>query len=710
MSFQIAYTYEIIDKFSAPLARIEQSIKKVERKLKKFTDHTRTSIQVLTKFGGIINKQRADLDKYGMSLKKASQNAKQLNHQLRGAPKKALGPVSAITKKGLLPPPGSVKALSRFGKLIRGQRKDIDKYGLALGRASVSAKRLTSNLKGIPKKFPKVPARAATGGLPGLPGTKADPLEGLNKSFDRAKSKAAGLRGQLMDTAATFALFALPIRQAIKFESAMADVKKVLNDITPAQLITLEKVIKDLGISTGLGARGIADIVAAGGRLGIKPGDLPDFTLMVAKASVAFDILPEIAGDALASISNKMKIPIKDMGLVADAINHLSDTTAAKAPNMIEIMGRLAGTMSLLKMPPEIAAGFAAFADQVEVSAQLGASGLNMMINRMQKVPALQKKLLENPKQAIVDMLAGLKKLDAVSQFNVIQKIFGDEAGRFVQKAVSNFDLLESTLGKVADKTKFAGSMTREFEVRMATTEGGLKRMTSSLGVAAANIGVGLLPAINSIAESLVSVTSGIASFAEQFPMLTTFIMGTIVSLIAFRLAFLAGSFIVTQFKLIMIGARIALVMFKTSALATAVIPAIFATIRAAALAMSITLSAAGAGANILKFALKGLLAASGIGLLVLAVTAIMENWDAIVESVKEAASWISGIFGSSDVDITQTQEQKITAITEEAKAKAQKGTLNGQITVSALPGSEVVSAEAESTGMADLGFNMRSL
>lgn len=635
MSFQIAYTYEIIDKFSAPLSKIESAAKRVDKRLGRLTGQTRNS----------------------------------------------------------------VKAMSQFSNVTKGQRDDIDNYGRALGRASQEAQGLNKNLKGIPKKFPKVPAGAGSGA----------PGSGLSDKLEAAKSRAAGLRGQIMDTAAMAALFALPIRQAILFESSMADVKKVLNDITPDQLIGLEQTIKDLGVSTGLGARGVADIVAAGGRLGIAVESLPDFTTVVSRASVAFDMLPEAAGDALASISNKMKIPISDIGQVADAINHLSDTTAAKAPNMIEILGRTAGTMSLLKMPPEVAAGFASFADQVEVSAQLGASGLNMMINRMEKVPALQKKLLEDPKKAIMSTLQALEKLDDSTRINVIQDIFGDEAGRFVKKAVSNLDLLEDTLGKVADKTQFAGSMTREFEVRMATTEGGLNRMSSSLGVAAVNLGAALLPAINEVTAVLVTITSGIASFAQEFPMLTTFIMGTMAALIALRLAFLVSSFIMTQFKIIMIGAQVAMTAFKMASLGLAGVPTLMAAIRVAALAMSLQISAAGGAVGLFKFALKGLMAATGIGLLVLAVTTIMEHWESIVGSVKEAASWISGIFGSSDVAITQ--EQEVTAITEEAKAKAQAqaNTLNGQITVAAAEGSRVVSAEAETTG-ADLGFNMGAL
>ena len=663
MSFNIAYTYEIIDKFSAPLRRIERAAKQVDKRLGKTTAQTRNLI----------------------------------------------------------------KASAQFGDITKGQRNDIDRYGKALGKASQEAHGLSNNLKNMPKKFPKVP-RGGLGSDPskqlpiprgglgrgrgGIGGGGGGPVapSGLSASLERAKNQAAGLRGQLMDTAATAALFALPIRQAIRFESSMASVTKVLGDIPTAKLAELEATIKSLAVSTGLGAGGIADIVAAGGRLGINVDDLPDFTKTVAKASVAFDMLPESAGDALASISNKMQIPINQIGNVADAINHLSDTTAAKAPNMIEILGRTAGTMALLKMPPEVAAGFASFADQVEVSAQLGASGLNMMISRMQKVPSLQKKLLENPKQAIIDVLSGLKKMDKASQFNVINKIFGDEAGRFVQKAVGNFDLLESTLGKVADKTKFAGSMTREFEVKMKTTQGGLDRMSSSLGVAAVNIGAGLLPAINQIADVLVIVTSGIASFAQEFPMLTTVIMGSLASLLALRLAFLAGSFIVTQFKIIMIGARLSMVAFRAAAVAMNVIPVIMGMIRAAALTMAITLKAATLGANLFKFALKGIMAASGIGLLVLAVAAIVEYWDEIVAAVKEAVSWMGSLFGDSEIDVNKTQQTEVTAVTEEAKAKAQNNRLDGQITVAASPGSEVVSTNSETAGPANLGFNMMSV
>ncbi len=72
-----------------------------------------------------------------------------------------------------------------------------------------------------------------------------------------------------------------------------------------------------------------------------------------------------------------------------DAINFLADNTATSGKRAVEVVARTVGTMKAIKMPPELVAGWAAFADQVEVTPELAASGLNMMIRRMTKIPSL---------------------------------------------------------------------------------------------------------------------------------------------------------------------------------------------------------------------------------------------------------------------------------------------------------------------------------
>jgi TP901 family phage tail tape measure protein len=591
MSFKISYTYLIIDKFTRPLRKIENSVKRLEKRM----------------------------DAFSVSSKNARHG------------------IEAISGK-------AKSASNNFEKLS----KKVDNFNRSARSPS---------------------AKEFAGGL------------------DDIRARSDQLRGQLIDTAATAFLFSRPIKEAMQFESVMADVKKVVDFKTPAQFIEMQKIIKELGVSTSLGAKGVAEIVAAGGRLGIAPEMLPDFAQTVAKASVAFDMLPATAGDALASISNKMKIPLKDIELVADSINHLSDTTAAKAPNMINILGRIAGEMASIRMPPAAAAGLAAFADQVEVSPELAASGVRMMITRMQRIPGMTKKLLADPQRTIVDFLTKLKGVSEEARPELIRKMFGDEAGRFVRKAVAGLDLYQKTMDKVSDKTKFAGSMTREFNIRMATTEKALDRAKSQIQNAGINIGSVLLPALVSILGVIETTTGWIAMFADKFPFATTVIMGTVGALIALRIATLAYMFSANQMKLAFV------------ALTT------MAPILTGGLLSATTATTA------LKFAAKGLMRAFGIGLIIEGVILLIEHWDTVWEMIQKVGSYIAKLnpfaafLGGNENGTTPASGSGPGM--SPATMAAQQVQLNGQINVAATGGAAVKSAESAMTTPGDLGFNV---
>jgi TP901 family phage tail tape measure protein len=117
---------------------------------------------------------------------------------------------------------------------------------------------------------------------------------------------------------------------AMAFESAMADVRKVVDFATqdgPAELAaTLERLSRTIPLT----AEGLAEIAAAGGQLGLGADALPGYVETVAKAATAFDMLPDAAGTAFAKLADVYAIPIQQIGGLGDAVNHLSHNTAAR--------------------------------------------------------------------------------------------------------------------------------------------------------------------------------------------------------------------------------------------------------------------------------------------------------------------------------------------------------------------------------------------
>lgn len=106
------------------------------------------------------------------------------------------------------------------------------------------------------------------------------------------------MRVQLLDAYALTKTLGAPIKQAMAFESAMADVRKVVDFDTPEQFSEMSQAILEMGRYIPMTHEGLAQIVAAGGQAGIARQDLTAFADDAAKMATAMDISAGDAGQA----------------------------------------------------------------------------------------------------------------------------------------------------------------------------------------------------------------------------------------------------------------------------------------------------------------------------------------------------------------------------------------------------------------------------
>ncbi len=106
----------------------------------------------------------------------------------------------------------------------------------------------------------------------------------------------------LMIAGAGAAALAVPVKLSIDFESAMADVKKVVDFDTPQQFKQMENDIISMSTRLPMAAKDIAAIYAAGGQSGIAKNELSQFAESAIKMGVAFDISAEEAGASMAEM------------------------------------------------------------------------------------------------------------------------------------------------------------------------------------------------------------------------------------------------------------------------------------------------------------------------------------------------------------------------------------------------------------------------
>lgn len=405
-----------------------------------------------------------------------------------------------------------------------------------------------------------------------LGGSADDASDDIDNAGNSGKKLSKALDGmKTIGAAAGVALgaigFALKgaVDEAIKFESAMADVKKVVNFDSPQGLANMRQDLLDLSTQIPITADGLAQIAAAAGQSGIAANEITKFTEAAAKMGTAFDISAQEAGQAMAEMRTAFKMSQTDVEALADKINYLGNTSPNSAAKIMKIvqtvgpLGELAGVSaaqiaamgaSVNSLAPEVVATglknmFLALTKGESATKSASEAFKKLGLDSVQ----VSKDMQQNSEATINRIIESLKKLPEAQRTATINDIFGAEALPVIAQMVTNTETLTKNLTAVGDATKYAGSMQQEYAARSATTENQLALFSNNLNVLKVNVGSALLPAINQLAQAVIPVVQSMATWAQQNPDLVTQIvaitgavLGAITVLGGLALAFTAVS------------------------------------------------------------------------------------------------------------------------------------------------------------------------
>lgn len=363
---------------------------------------------------------------------------------------------------------------------------------------------------------------------------------------------------------------------AVKFESSMADVRKVVDFDSPEQFKQMGKDILDLSTRIPMAAEGLAQIVAAGGQSGIARDELLGFAESAAKMGVAFDITAEQAGDMMAKWRTAFKMGQSDVVKLADKINFLGNTTAASAPLISDIVTRIGPLGSVGGVASGEIAALGASLVGSGVTSEIAATGIKNLIlalvsgesatkSQNEAFAALgfnavdmAKYMQKDARGAILSVLEAVQRLDKEQQASVMAELFGKESISAIAPLLSNLDALKTNFDAVSDASKYAGSMEKEFQTRAETTANAMELMNNSIYRTKVAIGQGLLPAIAPVASVVADAATAVGNFATEYPNLTGAVLGGTGAL--FGVAAAASAFMWA-----LNGARLALFGAKTA-------------------------------------------------------------------------------------------------------------------------------------------------
>lgn len=332
--------------------------------------------------------------------------------------------------------------------------------------------------------------------------------------------------------------FIMGTRSAIQFESAMADVRKVVNFDAPSQFREMGDDITKMSERLPMAANDIAKIVAAGGQSGIARGELLGFAQDAVKMGIAFDQTAEESGDMMAKWRTSFKMTQAEVVGLADRINYLGNTGPANAKQISDIVTRVGPLGEVAGVASGQIAAMGATMAGVGVEQEVAATGIKNFMLSLTKGSAATKSQAEAfkalrlnsktvaagmQKDAQGTMLGVLKRIaavDATKRPALLSNLFGTESISAIAPLLTNLGLLESNFKKTGNAQQYAGSMEAEYASRAATTENNLTLMRNAVTRAGIALGNAFLPPLNAVVDAIRPFISQISNLIQANPQL----------------------------------------------------------------------------------------------------------------------------------------------------------------------------------------------
>jgi TP901 family phage tail tape measure protein len=386
---------------------------------------------------------------------------------------------------------------------------------------------------------------------------------------DTARADRDALGGEVLGAVAAVGAVAMPVKLAIDYSAAMADVRKVTGlsrEETKALGIETRRALADQKIA--LSQIEAAAIMEGAGQAGLARDELVGFTTDVAKAKVAMGFTAEEAADIFVGWRSSMGLTQEQAISLADAVNYMSDNSGADAAGLAQVIARqgavaqsaglareeivaLSSFMLSSKQGPEVtatalknltgslAAGIAATGRQEEAFEALGFSATEVA-----------KRMQEDAQGTIVDVFEALSEMAPEDQRSLLSMIVGEESIGVITPMLANLDGLRQSFGLMANEAAYAGSMQKEFLNRMAEADSSVGRALTAVENLAMTVGGALVPVIDVAANGIALVANSINTVAENSPNMTAAVAVTVAGLVGFKVASLGVRFALAQTRL----------------------------------------------------------------------------------------------------------------------------------------------------------------
>ncbi|WP_230090836.1 phage tail tape measure protein [Pseudomonas sp. BIGb0427] len=393
-------------------------------------------------------------------------------------------------------------------------------------------------------------------------------VDKLSPVLSGVRKNAANLRKQLnssglgkitfMDAiqgGAIAAPFVMGVQAAMGFESAMADVKKVVNFDSPEQFKAMSDDVLGLSERLPMAAEGIAQIVAAGGQSGIAREELNQFAEDAVKMGVAFDQTAEQSGSMMAKWRTAFKMNQAEVVTLADQINYLGNTGAASTGQISAILTAIGPLGEVAGVSAAQLAAMGSTLAGVGIAQDVAATGIkNFMLTLTAGTAAtksqaqaykslrldakeISKGMQTDSEGTINRVLQTLAKVEKSKQAAVLTNLFGKESVGAIAPLLTSLNTLQKNFKSVGDESEYAGSMQAEYTARAATTQNAMQLLQNRVTRLGITVGSVLLPPFNEFMATVGPIIGKVTELAGANPWLIKGIIGAAVGFTVLRLA-----------------------------------------------------------------------------------------------------------------------------------------------------------------------------
>ena len=381
----------------------------------------------------------------------------------------------------------------------------------------------------------------------------------LQSTRERAGQLAAAGVGATAAGTATLTPIVAAVREFTKFEDAMLGIARQVNGArSPTGELTaiywdMARQVHQLGREIPLATTEIADMVTAGARMEVPTEQLAAYTRTAAMMAIAFDAVPAHIAEQMGKVGKNFRIPLTDIGALADSINYLDDNAISKGDEIIDVLNRISGVVSTVAMSAKDAAALSSTLLTLGERPETAATAVNAIVQKFAAATKGTKKFQQAVREigldsgqiqtgmskdatgTLINVIDAIRKLPEAKRVGVMVELVGLEHSDTLAKLVTKPEEL-ARQRELANGLAAQGSMAREAAARADTLSARWQIFQNRMFEVSSTLGENLKPALVDIMDTIGGVLENVTAWTKAHPELTSFILKTAAAVGVFML------------------------------------------------------------------------------------------------------------------------------------------------------------------------------